>query len=274
MAKFISRIKQRYTYSARLLRQLVITDFKLRYKGSALGYVWTVLKPLMLFAIMYLVFINFLKFGADEPHFPVQLLLGLIFWNYFVEVTMNGMSAIVGRGDLMRKLSFPRYVIVLAGSFSAIINLGINLCVVLVLVLLNGVQLTWHALLIIPIVIELFAFALGLALLLGALYVKLRDLNYIWEVILQAGIYATPIIYPVSLVMAYSPLAAKIAMLNPMAQMIQDARNVVISRDIVTVWHIFDGGIYAYIPIFIVIAVLVVATIYFKKASPNFAEDI
>lgn len=274
MAKFISRIKQRYTYSARLLRQLVITDFKLRYKGSALGYVWTVLKPLMLFAIMYLVFINFLKFGADEPHFAVQLLLGLILWNYFVEVTMNGMSAIVGRGDLMRKLSFPRYVIVLAGSFSAIINLAINLCVVLVLVLLNGVQLTWHALLIIPIIIELFAFALGLALLLAALYVKLRDLNYIWEVFLQAGMYATPIIYPVSLILQYSPLAAKIAMLNPMAQIIQDARHVVVSQDVITVWRIFDGGIYAYIPLFIVVAVLVVATIYFKKASPNFAEEV
>lgn len=274
MADFISRIKRRYTYSARLLKQLVITDFKLRYKGSALGYIWTILKPLMLFAIMYLVFINFLKFGANVPHFAVQLLLGLILWNYFVEVTMNGMSAIVGRGDLMRKLSFPRYVIVLAGSFSAIINLGINLCVVLVLVLLNGVQLTWHALLIIPIIIELFAFALGLALLLGALYVKLRDLNYIWEVLLQAGMYATPIIYPISLVMTYSLTAAKLAMLNPMAQIIQDARYAIVSQDVITVWRIFDGGMYAYIPIFIVIVVLVVAVIYFKKASPNFAEDI
>lgn len=274
MNKLICRIKVRYTYSMRLLRQLVITDFRLRYKGSALGYVWTVLKPLMLFAIMYLVFINFLKFGTGEPHFAVQLLLGLIMWNYFVEVTMNGMSAIVGRGDLMRKLSFPRYVIVLAGSFSAIINLGINLCVVLVLVLLNGVQLTWYALLIVPIIIELFVFALGLALLLAALYVKLRDLNYIWEVVLQAGMYATPIIYPVSLVIYYSPIAAKVAMLSPMAQMIQDARHVIVSRDVITVWHIFDGGVYAYIPLALVIAIVVIAAIYFRRSSPNFAEDI
>ena len=136
MNHFVVIIRQRYTYAMRLLRQLVITDFKLRYKGSALGYVWTILKPLLLFAIMYVVFINFLKFGAKEPHFAVQLLLGLVLWNYFVEVTVNGMSAIVSRGDLMRKLYFPRYVVVLSGSFSAIINLAINLCVVLVLILI------------------------------------------------------------------------------------------------------------------------------------------
>lgn len=258
----------------RLLKQLVITDFKLRYKGSFLGYVWTVLKPLALFAVMYVVFINFLKFGADEPHFPVQLLLGIVLWNYFVEVTTGGMQAIVGKGDLMRKLSFPRYVIVVAGSFSAIINLAINLCVVLVLVFINGVVLTPQALWVIPIIIELFLFALAVALLLSALYVKLRDLNYIWELVLQIGLYATPIIYPASLLLKHSDALAKLAFLNPMAQMIQDARHFVVSPSVTTTFNLFDGGAYALIPYAIVGTLVVIAVWYFKKASPYFAEEV
>lgn len=274
MKDVLSSVRKKYEYSLVILKQLVITDFKLRYKGSVLGYVWTVLKPLALFAIMYIVFIHFLKFGNDEPHFTVQLLLGIVLWNYFVEVTMNGMSAIVGKGDLMRKLSFPRYVVVVAGSFSAIINLAINLVVVLIFILFNGVELTPRALLIIPIIMELFLLSLSVAFLLGALYVKLRDLNYIWELLLQIGFYATPIFYPLSLLISKSLFAAKLALLNPLAQIVQDARYALISPDVITTWKIFDGQIWAYIPIVLTIVIAVVAARYFKKVSPNFAEDI
>ncbi len=89
-----------------LLKELVITDFKLRYQGSALGYLWSLLKPLMLFAILYVVFVKFLKFGSDIEHFPVYLLLGIVMWNFFIEATFQGMRAIVDRGDLIRKISF------------------------------------------------------------------------------------------------------------------------------------------------------------------------
>ena len=274
MKPFFSKLRLRYNYSLILLKQLVISDFKIRYKGSVLGYVWTLLKPLALFAIMYVVFINFLKFGADEPHFAVQLLLGIILWSYFTEVTMNGMSAIVGKGDLMRKLSFPRYVVVVAGSFSAIINLAINLLVVAVLMMVNGVEFTPRALLIIPLIVELFILALSVAFLLGALYVRLRDVNYIWELLLQVGFYATPIIYPIALAIKYSADAAKIAMLNPVAQIVQDARYALVSSDVITTWRIFDGGLYSLIPVAIVLALLVISVTYFKKSSPTFAEYI
>src|SRR5690348_2520218 len=108
----IDKIKQRYNYSLILLRELVITDFKLRYQGSVLGYVWSLLRPLALFLILYFVFAKFLRIGDAVPHFPVYLLLGIVIWNYFAEVTNGGVSAIVGRGDLIRKLNFPKYVIV------------------------------------------------------------------------------------------------------------------------------------------------------------------
>ena len=274
MVNFIETIQQRYRYSMILLYRLVVTDFKIRYKGSVLGYIWTLLKPLALFTVMYIVFIHFLKFGADEPHFAVAMLLGIVLWNYFTEVTMNGMTAIVSKGDLMRKLFFPRYVIVVAGSFSAIINLFINLLVIAALIVINGVDLGYRSLLIVPVILELFIFALSVAFLLSALYVKLRDINYIWELLLQVGFYATPIFYPVSMLMKYSTDASQLALLNPMAQIIQDARYALISPTTQTVWSIHSGSLLAYIPIIIVTMLSLASITYFRKTSPSFAEEV
>lgn len=274
MTHVLSTLRQRYFYSLVILKQLVITDFKLRYKGSALGYVWSLLKPLALFAVMYVVFIHYLKFGADIPHFAVYMLLGVVLWNFFAEATMNGMTAVVSKGDLMRKLYFPRYVVVVAASFSALINLAFNMVVVVFFIALNGVELTPRALLIIPVIIELYIVALSFALLLGALCVKLRDISYIWELILQAGFYATPIFYPLSKVIEASPVAAKIMLMNPLAQIIQDARWAVISPSTLTTWNYLGGWYLKAIPILLVACLLVVSVWYFKRQAPNFAEEI
>jgi ABC-2 type transport system permease protein len=274
MKEKIQQLSAKYRYSVVLLRQLVITDFKLRYKGSALGYLWSLLRPLALFAVLYIVFVQFLRFGADVPHFAVSLLLGIVLWNYFVEVTSNGLSAIVNRGDLMRKLSFPRYTIVVAGSLSAFINLSINLVVVGVFIVLNGVDLSWSTFLIIPLIIELFVFALSIAFLLGALFVRFRDVNYIWELLLQAGFYATPIIYPLSLVIEKSPEFARLLILGPVAQIIQDARAAVIWPQGETIISLFHNPFLYIVPLGIVAVVSVVGVLYFKKRSPSFAEEI
>jgi len=264
----------RYRYSIILLRQLVITDFKLRYKGSVLGYVWSLLKPLALFAVLYVVFIHFLKFGADAPHAAVLLLVGVVLWNYFTEVTSNGLSAIVSKGDLMRKLSFPRYVIVVAGSFSALINLAINLVVVGFFLMLNGVVLSWSVLWIIPLIVELFILGLAIAFLLSALYVKFRDVTYIWELFLQAGFYATPILYPISLVMKASPTAAQVMILNPVAQIIQDVRASIVPTGTPTITTIFSNPYMHMVPIAIVGFLGIISVVYFKNKSAGFAEDI
>jgi len=270
----LPKLKERYRYSLILLRQLVFTDFKLRYKGSVLGYVWSLLKPLVLFAVLYVVFIHFLRFGAGIPHFAVSLLLGVVLWNYFVEVTSQGLSAIVSKGDLMRKLSFPRYVIVVAGSFSALINLSISLLVVGLFIILNGVSLTWSALWIIPLIAQMFILGLAFAFLLSALYVKFKDISYIWELVLQAGFYATPIIYPLTMVVAISPVAAQLLMLNPIAQIIQDARASVIWADTPTITSIFNNPYMHIVPITFTILLAVLAGLYFRKRSPKFAEEI
>ncbi len=267
----MDQLKQRYRYSAILLKQLVKTDFKLRYQGSVLGYLWSLLRPLALFVILYIVFARFLKFGGSIPHYPVYLLLGIVIWNYFVEVTSNSVSAIVGKGDLIRKLNFPKYVLVLAGSFSALINLLINLIVIVGFMVITDVPFR-SSLMLVPIIIaQLFVFSLAMAFLLSALFVRLRDVNYIWEVILQGAFYATPILYPLSLIPVS---AAKILMLNPIAQIIQDIRFVTVTSETQTIGSLYGSNIVRAIPLGISLLAILLASYYFKKRQPYFAEEV
>lgn len=257
-----------------LLRELVITDFKLRYQGSVLGYAWSLLKPLFLFAILYTVFGLFLRIGGDIPYFPVYLLLGIVLWTFFIEATNQGLSAIVARGDLIRKINFPKYIIVVSNTISALINLGFNLVVVSFFVVISGVELSWHIVLLPLIIVELYLFALALAFFLSALYVKFRDVGYLWEVLLQGAFYATPILYPISIVVGINEFAAKALMLNPMAQIIQDARYVMVTPQTTTVYSIFNGYWYAYTPFVIIVLIIVGASLYFRRSSSSFAENI
>lgn len=269
----IQSLRQRYRYSAILLRQLVITDFKLRYQGSVLGYVWSLLRPLLLFAILYVVFVHFLRFGEGFPNFAVYLLTGIVLWTFFAEITNNSVTAIVNKGDIIRKVNFPKYVIVLAGAFSALINLVLNFVVILVFILVSGIEFRVDILLVPLYILELFVFALGLGFILGALFVRIRDLNYIWEVIMQALFYATPIIYPLSMVSDRWPEVAQIMLLSPVAQAIQDVRYLLITDHTQTL-HSLAGLPVSIIPPLLVVAVLIVAVIYFKKRSPSFAEEV
>lgn len=268
---YVRQIKERYRYSIILLKQLVKTDFKLRYQGSVLGYMWSLLRPLALFAILYIVFAKFLKFGGSIPHYPVYLLLGIVLWNYFVEVTSNSVSAIVSKGDLIRKLNFPKYVIVLAGSFSALINLIINFGVIAVFMVLTDVPFRATILLAPIFIIQLFVFSLAMAFLLSALFVRLRDINYIWEVIMQAAFYATPILYPLTLIPVF---AAKILMLNPIAQIIQDIRLLIVTDQTQTISSLYGTQTIRLVPFGITAAAIVIAAYYFRKRQPYFAEEV
>lgn len=270
-----SQLMQKYRYSVILLKELVITEFKLRYQGSVLGYLWSLLRPLFLFVILYFVFVYFLRIGSDVPHWPVALLLGIVLWNFFSEVTNNGLTAIVNRGDVIRKVNFPKYVILLAGSVSAFINLLLNLLVIAVFMAINQVDLSWSALLSPLFILEIFVFALGLSFILSTVFVKLRDMNYIWEIIMQALFYASAIIYPISMVIDKSHLMAQLILLNPVAQAVQDARHTLISTHNPTLWELSGGNVWVtMIPWLIVIAVTVLGAWMFKKQSPNFAENV
>lgn len=258
-----------------LLRELVVTDFKLRYQGSVLGYLWSLLKPLMLFAILYVVFIHLLKIGSGIEHYPVYLLLGVVMWTFFTEATVQGMQAVVSRGDLIRKINFPKYIIVISGTISALINLLLNLVVVLVFVLINGVDLHWSVLLLPLAILELYIFSLAIAFLLAAFYVKYRDISHIWEVFLQGAFYATPILYPITMVAAQSVVAAKVLLVvNPVAQSIQDARYSLITHQAVTVWNYIDKIWIQLLPLAIVLVTVLWAVWYFKRNQRYFAENV
>jgi ABC-2 type transport system permease protein len=256
-----------------LLRELVITDFKLRYQGSALGYAWSLLKPLFLFAIMYVVFGMLIKLGSVE-HYAVYLLLGIVLWTFFSEATGQGLNSIVSRGDIMRKISFPKYIIVLSTTISALVNLTLNLLIVVFFMIINGVSLHLSAVLFPFYIIEIYIFALGLAFFLSALNVKYRDTGHIWEIIMQAAFYATPIIYPLSTVVDKSVIIAKLLMLNPLAQAIQGARYSLITHQTITTTTLYNNVLYMLIPLVIVVTVFIGGTLYFKHNSKYFAEKI
>lgn len=255
-----------------ILREMVATDFKVRYQGSALGYVWSILKPLLLFAVLYVLFTYIAPIGKGVEHYGVSLLLGIVFWNFFSEATMVGASSVVSHGDLIRKISIPRYLVVIASSVSAFINLLLSLIVVIVFALLNGVlpQLSW---LLLPVVIvELFLLSVGVALILATAYVKFRDVTYIWEVVLQVGFYASAIIVPLSIV------PTKLHdwfFMNPIVQIVQDARHLLIwSTADITIWNTVDKPYAKIIPFILIGMVCVIGVSYFRSRSKYFAEDI
>jgi ABC-2 type transport system permease protein len=253
-----------------VLREMVVTDFKVRYQGSVLGYTWSVLKPLFLFVILYVVFVKFLRIGGDIPHFPVYLLLGIVLWSFFQEATLTGMNSIVNRGDLIKKISIPRYLVVVSSVSSAFINLVINLLVVFIFAFIDGVDImkTW---LLLPLfIIELLVVAMALAFFLSALFVKYRDAAYIWEVLLQAAFYATPILYPLTIV---AEKYQKFIMLNPVAQIIQDTRWAFVSHDTLSSWQVLSMPLLL-VPFGIIIFMVLIANRYFKKEAYYFAERI
>jgi ABC-2 type transport system permease protein len=266
------KLTQRYRYSIILLKQLVKTDFKLRYQGSTLGYLWSLLRPLFLFLILYIVFTMIFPLSKGIPHYPVYLLLGIVLWNYFIEVTTGGIGAIVSKGDLLRKINFPKYVIVFAGSAAAFINLLINFVVIGIFMIIGHVALSWSALYMIPLIAELFLLAIGFAFFLSALFVRFRDVSYIWEVLMQAAFYITPILYALQRV---PTRYAKLLILNPMAQIIQDARHVLITPYSMTINQLYDGDKWIWlIPIGATILMAIIGATYFRSRSKFFAEEI
>ncbi len=257
-----------------LLKELTRTDFKIRYQGSVLGYLWALLRPLMMFAILYVVFAKLLRFGGDIPHYPVYLLCGTTMWSFFTECTSQGIQAMVNRGDLIRKICFPKYIVVVSATLTAVINMLINLVVIIIFALINGVtpSLTW---LLVPFsILELYILSLGISFLLGAINVKYRDITSIWDVIIQALFYAIPIIYPISMIASSSVTAAKIILLNPISQAIQDIRYNLITPETITTWNYINNHFIQILPVIAVIIILILASLYFRKKSKFFAEDI
>jgi ABC-2 type transport system permease protein len=256
-----------------LLSELVRTDFKLRYQGSVLGYAWSLLRPLFLFTILYLVFIKFLKVNYGVPHSAVYLLVGIVLWNFFLELTSGSTGAIVGRGDLIRKIRIPRWLIIVASSLSAMISLLLNFIVIAVFMILNHVAVSASILWFPLIIVELYIFGIGIAFFLSAAFVKYRDITYIWEISCQALFYLTPLLYPVAKL--HWPIVREILFSSPLSQTIQSARYSLVTKETYTVSQAFHSHVWlTAIPFIITILVFIFGVGYFREKSKTFAEDI
>jgi ABC-2 type transport system permease protein len=220
---------------------------------------------------MYLVFVKVLNVNFGVKNSGAYLLIGLVIWGFFTEMTGGSVGSIVGKGDLLRKLNFPRYTIVLAVGISALINLLINMVVVFVFVFIGGNEMHFDALLSPILFAELFTIGMALAFFLSAVYVRLRDIGYVWDVILQAMFYATPIFFPITL----APLwAQKLLILNPIAQCLQDIRYLLVSHDTPTITTIYGNHWMRLVPVGITLFCVVIAAMYFRSRSKYFAEEI
>jgi len=261
------------TYKS-LLLEMIRTDFKLRYQGSVLGYLWSLLKPLMLFAILYTVFTKFLHIGRGVPNYPISLLLGIVMWNFFTEATTNALSSIVSKGSLIRKINIPRYLIPVAAISSAFINMSLNLVVVFIFVLFaHDTALSWFTIIAFPILLaELVVVSVSTGFFLSALYVRYRDIEHIWDILKQAMFYTIPILYPLSLIDSV-PLQ-KLIISNPLAQIIQDSRAVITHRGNLQTGDIFHNPLARLIPFALVVIALLISSAYFRKRSKYFAEEI
>jgi lipopolysaccharide transport system permease protein len=245
-----------------LLKELALTDFKLRYKNSVLGYLWSLLKPLAIFGSLYLVFSIFVRFDID--HYPLFLLLGILLWNYFTEATINGMHSLVNKSSLLTKINVNKAIVILASNFTTLLTLALNLVIFFVFMAFFKPELHWSYLYLPVAIFDMFIVALGLSFTLAVVYVKLRDLVSIWEIVLQIGFWVTPIIYPLDLVPdRFLPLVQA----NPIFRIIHEARGSLIQAE-------FPRLTEALTTMAISLLVFAVGYLIYTRRAPNVNEDL
>lgn len=252
---------------------LAVTDFKLRFFGSVLGYLWQLLRPLMLFGVLLLVFTEFLPLSRDVYHYSAVLLEGIVIFTFFADATIGSVSSLVDRENLVRKIHFPRMVVPVAVVLTAYFNFFLNLLVVLVFAVASGVtpHLSWLEL---PLLLAMLGvFALGVAMLLSSLYVRFRDVRPIWEVVAQALFYASPVIYVIERVKESHPSWVPFLMCNPLATILVQTRRAVIGHAPSAAAEI-GGTARLAIPIGIVVATFAVGFWFFNREAPRIAEQL
>ncbi|HEX2015139.1 MAG TPA: ABC transporter permease [Solirubrobacteraceae bacterium] len=256
-----------------LTRTLAVQEFKLRFFGSVLGYAWQLMRPLLLFGVLYVVFALILKVQS-APHYPVILLMSVILYTFFAEATAGAVSCVLDREPLVRKLHFPRLAIPLSVVLTAGMNLSLNLVVVLVFALASGVypRLTWFEF---PLLVAILAvFASGWAMLLSALFVRFRDLRPIWEVVLQVLFYATPIIYLINKISPQYAWFRQVAMFNPLGSIVTQSRHAMVDPTAPGAAALAGGWAYMAIPGGLVLGVFALGYWYFNRAAPYIAENL
>jgi ABC-2 type transport system permease protein len=257
---------------AALTLSLAAMEFKVRYFGSALGYLWQLVRPLLLFGVLYLVFSVFVRFNAGVKYFPAVLLTGIVLYTFFSDATSNAVTSVLDRENLVRKIQFPRLVVPLAAVLTAFFNLLTNLVAVVVFVLAAGVRPHWTWLLCPLLLLALCLLAVGLSMLLSALYVRFRDVQPIWEVLLQVLFYGSPILYAIEVVP--DATARHAIMLNPLAALIQQLRHWLIDPSAPSAAEAIGGAERLLLPGGIAVTACLLGVWYFNREAPRIAEEL
>lgn len=248
-----------------LVWTLAKTDFKMRYHGSALGYVWAILKPLFIFLILNFVFSRMIGRGAAIPHYSLQLITGIILWNFFAEASMAGLISLLKKSSLITKIYFPRWIVVVASTLNSLFVFGMNLIILTVFFAYYQVTPGPAALLTAAAyVLGIYVLVVSFSLIAAPLYLKFRDLEQIWEVVLQVLFFAAPIVYPLSVI---PEQYHKIMLLNPIGIIIHYAKIVLIEGR-------FPSVANHVILMAMLVALAGVSVIYFKRVHRKIAEDV
>lgn len=259
--------RERLAYQLRVLRVLASVEFKLKYVGSTLGYVWSLAKPLSYFAVLWVVFGRFFNTGIE--HFPLYLLIGIVLFTFVVDAVGLALPSIVNRGSLLRRISFPPLVIPVSASLTAAMTFGVNIVAVAVFLAAARITPTLEWFLLVPLLLELYAFTLGLGLIAATLFVRLRDIGPIWELTAQLLLFAAPIMYPITILPEW---AERLASLNPFVQVLQDVRRVVLGD---SEFDQLPGGPLAHAAaVAIGLFTLALGLWIHRREAPRFAESV
>ena len=252
-----------------LLYLIAITEFRRSYLGTALGYLWSLARPLMLFGVLLLVFTQAFDLGDRVQNYPTLLLFGIVLFSFFQESTTQAVSSIVGQESVVRKTQFPRLVIPLSVVLTALFNLTVNLVVVLGFLLASGVGPLWSWLGLPLIVAALVTLATAAAATLAALYPRFRDTGIIWGVAVTALFYATPVLYPLDIL---PERLRDLLALNPLAPLFELGRKWVVDPDAPGVVSVQNGTVW--VPIAIALAMCALAVWVFRREAPRIAEEL
>lgn len=245
-----------------LIWNLTITDLKIKYQSSILGFAWSLLNPLLMMLVLYAVFVNVFRFNQDN--FALYILVGLIVWRFFVNGTSTAMGSIVGRPGLVTKIYIPRQILVLSTTLSCFISSILEFFVLIPLIIIFGAKITPN-ILFFPLLHVIFFFIVyGISLALAALYVYYRDLNQIWEVVIQLGFFLSPICYPLSVI---PTKYLSYYIMNPMTVLVETYRNFLI-------YGLFPGLKSIIYLIFVGVILILMGRAIFNRLERRFAEEI
>jgi ABC-2 type transport system permease protein len=249
-----------------LLYIIAVTEFKRTYFGTVLGYLWSLCRPLLLFAVLLVVFTHLTRF-SHVAHYPLLLLIGIVLFGFFQEATNNAVPSIVSQEGIVRKTQFPRLVIPLAVVVTSVFNLGPNLLVTFMFLLGFGITPMWTWLLLPLLLVVLFVLTAAVAMLLSSLYPRYRDVSIIWAVVSTALFYATPVIYPIERL--HGAVGTLVAC-NPLTPILELARRWLIDPAA----PIRTGPIEVIVPLVLYVSICIAAAWVFSREAPRIAEQL